>query len=639
MTIDLKVYTNCDDATIVWRTDKRIPGCRGFALRRQAKDAGGKITDSVVETWVGFEGDPKAQSGLHQPSTVWPIQRFLWSDYFADGLKVRYQVVPMLGSAGALKPAPVSACSPWSEWVEVGTGQTEGFDAYFNRGIVASQWVARDLSMDQGGPQAVLKNNILDPKSPLRQELGGRLRMALLDLLTTSNKAGETVYAALYELNDPELIPAVEAFGKRFNLILASGAFKSGEPDENATVRSQLKKSKTVTVHDRLVKSPHFAHNKFLVFCDKSGKPVRLWTGSTNWTVNGLCTQVNNGLLIENEDLAAGYKKRWDELLAAGDGYPPSLAQDGSTPTKASGSGWQATAWNAPTVNLVDLADARRLIQGARQGVLFLMFNPGPKGTLLNDILALSQENLFVHGVVNQDPGGKTPILTFHDRGTAMDAAPEAVIPAPIKDAMTGWFKDEYRGGMVMIHSKVVVVDPFGSHPVVMTGSHNLGPKASSKNDDNLILIENAPGLAAEFAVNVFGVFGHYKWRHNQAMAKKSGAGAKSVPQGTKWKGLQDNDTWQDGYYAGPKLREIGFWFGEHVPEGPVPGTPTHEALTNPPISPATTASKKGSRKAPRKRTVRKTSKKVSTAKRAPKKTKTRRSAAKARKPKTSRKA
>ena len=43
-----------------------------------------------------------------------------------------------------------------------------------------------------------------------------------------------------------------------------------------------------------------------------------------------------------------------------------------------------------------------------------------------------------------------------------------------------------------MIYSKVVVVDPFGETPVVMTGSHNLGPKANGKNDDNLVIIENA---------------------------------------------------------------------------------------------------------------------------------------------------
>ena len=40
-----------------------------------------------------------------------------------------------------------------------------------------------------------------------------------------------------------------------------------------------------------------------------------------------------------------------------------------------------------------------------------------------------------------------------------------------------------------MVHSKVVLIDPFGNHPVLMTGSHNLGPKASGTNDENLLII------------------------------------------------------------------------------------------------------------------------------------------------------
>ena len=44
-----------------------------------------------------------------------------------------------------------------------------------------------------------------------------------------------------------------------------------------------------------------------------------------------------------------------------------------------------------------------------------------------------------------------------------------------------------------MVHSKVILVDPFGADPVVLTGSHNLGPKASGTNDENLLIIRDAP--------------------------------------------------------------------------------------------------------------------------------------------------
>jgi len=110
-----------------------------------------------------------------------------------------------------------------------------------------------------------------------------------------------------------------------------------------------------------------------------------------------------------------------------------------------------------------------------------------------------------------------------------------------------------------MIHSKVVVVDPFGSHPVVMTGSHNLGPKASSKNDDNLVVIENALGLAAEYAVNILGVYGHYKWLYNQSLKGTRGqkAAKKTSP---RYDGNFDDDKWQRWYTRGAHLQEIEFW-------------------------------------------------------------------------------
>ena len=366
----------------------------------------------------------------------------------------------------------------------------------------------------------LLRRDIQDPNAKDRKFLGGLLRDEMLALLSGVQSEGGEFWAALYELNDPELIPALSALGKKCHLVLGSGAFKSGEPDENAAVRARLKSEKRIDLHDRLVGSPHFAHNKFVVFAGKDGVPNRVWTGSTNWTVTGLCTQVNNGILIENAELAAAYRKRWDALVAADAGYPPSLAQQGSVPAHVSIGTSAVTAWNVPCVGLVDLADARKLIKGARQGVLFLFFNPGPAGALLNDVLALKADKLFVHG-------------------------------------------DEFRFNMVMIHSKVVVVDPFGPHPVVMTGSHNLGPKASGKNDDNLVIIENAPGLAAEYAVNVLGIYGHFKSRHNAVQAAKAGAGQRAGAKTTAWKGLQDGDTWQDEFLSGEKKKELDFWFGK----------------------------------------------------------------------------
>ena len=63
------------------------------------------------------------------------------------------------------------------------------------------------------------------------------------------------------------------AMGDKVNLILANGAFQPPSNDENAEVRTYLKAQSSIKVFDRLVSSGHFAHNKFVVFCDaKAGR-------------------------------------------------------------------------------------------------------------------------------------------------------------------------------------------------------------------------------------------------------------------------------------------------------------------------------------------------------------------------------
>jgi phosphatidylserine/phosphatidylglycerophosphate/cardiolipin synthase-like enzyme len=583
----VRAFANCDMATIVWQADP-IAGCRGFALARQVSGGSGDAGNDFVRTWVGFAGQ-QHQPGESEPSTVWPIQRYMWSDYLpSQGQKVRYQVVPMIGSAAHLAQAPQSEWSPWTDWITVGTGQSDGFEAYFNRGIVPGQFLARQAN-SSAEFKHMLATDLNNPQSKNRDFLSGPLRRALLDLLAKAKQDGVAIYAALYELNDPELKAALEALGADCNLVLGSGAYRAAKngraaiPDENSAARQDLKHT-AVHVFDRLVKSPHFAHNKFVVFCDRSGDPASVWTGSTNWTVNGLCTQVNNGLLIQSPALAKAYRMRWDELRAAGSGYPAELAKDGSTPAAERLNGATVTAWNAPCLKFADLNDASKYIAAAQQGVLFLQFNPGSGDgktkafTLLQDIQKLDSNKVFIHGVVNQEQkGGEQATIQLTHKGKQLPPASiDEITPKALTDAAKHWFHQEFIYNMVMIHSKVVVVDPFGAKPVVMTGSHNMGPKASSSNDDNLVVIENAPGLAAEYAVNIMGVYGHYKWLYNAYLKGKAGASDTKKKQAAsvspQYDGNLDNDTWQQWYTSGTDLREILFWMGKTAPASAVGG-------------------------------------------------------------------
>lgn len=557
----IAAHANCDDAYVVWRYPKAIPECRGFALYRCPE--GGEA--EPVQTFVSFAGEER-EPGEHRPSTEWPIQRFGWTDVLArSGETVRYRAVPMVGKAGALEEVEDQA-TPWSDPVAVTEEAGDGLRAYFNRGVLATQSVARRLKGDEPWTKQI-KQMIATPGNITREYLSGELRLGLRKVLADAlaNPKAE-IYAALFELDDPELIADLCALGGRAHVILANGADHEG--DENEEAGSELEKAE-VDAHRRMTGS-RLAHNKFLVVC-KGGAPKLTWTGSTNWTMSGLCTQVNNGLLIDSAELAGHYKGEWDALLEAGDEFPAKLVDgNGAERSSSLGRGRDGT-WFTPVHDEVDLDAARALIAGAEQGILFQFFNPGREKTLFNAIMDRvkgdeddgdGEVDLYVHGVLNQDPeaGAKDPALVnLIHRGQIDEANPDIVLPGKVDARFAGWEKEIGRLSLVMIHSKVVVLDPFGGKPVVMTGSHNLGPRASGKNDDNLNLIAGEPRLAAAYATHIISVYNAYRWRY------VSSPGARAT--GRAWEGPEDGDSWQGAYYTGPdaaaKQRELAFWLGE----------------------------------------------------------------------------
>ena len=628
MSIDLKVYDNGDHTCLIWLPDNNgfIPDCRGFAIRRILNKQEG-----YLHGFVGFSDTDEFDS---KNPWKYPLQRYMWWDYgvFPRDV-VRYSIIPVVGTDQNHLKLSTTGASELTPAMTI-TGQvTPHMAAYFNKGIVAAQWVSRALA--KVGKNANLSTLIGTPENELRNSLSGLLRIQLLALLDDAKKNNGELYAALYELNDPELIDRLTSFGRKCHLLLANGAFKSPDNDENKDVREKLRD--VVDLYDRMVTGNHFAHNKFLVVCDSQGNPQSVLSGSTNWTMTGLCTQANNGVIVDDPDLAADFLNEWKLLKEAGNEYPASLANANSTAKTIDIDGCRITQWFAPTSDAQDLEYARKLINAAQEGILFLFFNPGAfvsadkpakEWTLLQNILVRHHADspnynagLYLRGVVNQEIAGltksigasndqspikpaldpsvnNTPVLLFNGG----DESPtrlthESMVPKNIKDTFHNWAA-EMLGTGVHIHSKVIVLDPFGKNPVVMTGSHNLGYKASTKNDDNLMIVEGNAPLAAAFAVNIIAIYESYRW-NNYVEAHRNDPRV--------WHGLVDNDQWQHSYLKGSELAEIQFWMGNPAPV--VGGSPISNAAMIPAKSVRTLATTKLAKQT----SVRKTGKIVTT--------------------------
>jgi phosphatidylserine/phosphatidylglycerophosphate/cardiolipin synthase-like enzyme len=552
----VSVHANNDQVIIAWKYKDPIKDCIGFAVYRRLNDETESEAEPLMNR-IGF-ADEEFTKGEQRPSTEWPVQRFVWTDFtVSENDTVSYKIVPILFNGNNLVK-DVANTSDWTKTIDVKTGldmngKPSPFSAYFNRGIISSQFFSRmkhDLANEL--PGQTLPKIIGGENNKLRDFLGGFLDNRLFVLLDeVINNIDLTIYAALYELHQQDLLAKLQTIGDRAHVVLANGAAKKKGEDKNEDSRKELKKA-DVDVYDRIVDvtEKHFAHNKFVVFCEKN-KPKRVWSGSTNWTPGGMFAQVNNGILINDENLAKTYLKEWealkDDVENNDNNYGDPLYNHNKSSFKFGKV--NSRVWFTPTRNFNDLRDVESIMENAKDGILFLMFNPGPKNTFFNYIqdLQTRKKNLFIHGVINQDPGASshTPLIFFHT-GTKVETDWNAILPQKISDEFAFWFK-EISAGLVTIHSKVLAIDPFGKDPYIITGSHNFGPKASSTNDENLLII-NDRRIAEEFAVNIMAVYDHYRWRYSL------------FRQNTDFTGLTKDREWMIDYMSSnQRMKELDF--------------------------------------------------------------------------------
>lgn len=560
MKIHIRVHSNGDDCLVIWDAPQ-LPRCLGFAIGRE-RELPSSIERKVLENRLGFKGQAM-KSGETRPSYEWPFQRYDWTDHsVSTGDKVRYCVTPIFADQQDNAVPDVSQSSGWTPWTTL-SPVAQNTSIYFNRGLVMSQFMSRALKGNFSiASLKKFKSNLSNYEDDLRKFLGGDLLTKMISQLESARADGQHIYAALYELSDPELIEALSRLKKRAHVILANGSDK--KEDGNAHAAETL--TDVIDLHRRMLASRGLGHNKFVVFTDANRNPVSVWTGSTNWAQTGLCTQINNGLLIEDADLAQQYLSQWKLLKESGDTYPAELKDSNSIVKDIGGN----SVFYTPTRGRVDLEYASKLIEDAKESVFFLMFKPGTEG-LLNAVQRkrLADKNVYLFGVINDlemaitsgsGTNKKTNIVSLVSDEVEKQYPFSILEPEGVKAPLATWAEEVTRRdffgknqqfptvGHAIIHAKLFVVDPFGANPIVVTGSHNFSKSASEKNDENLLVIRNNPELAQKYCIAINAIYDHYRWRSVLA-------------RGTfKNPGLETSDGWQLRKRKPNDLSKIRFW-------------------------------------------------------------------------------
>jgi PLD-like domain len=193
-------------------------------------------------------------------------------------------------------------------------------------------------------------------------------------------------------------------------------------------------------------------------------------------------------------------------------------------------------------------------------------------------------------------------------------------------DAFGAWEGELAKYGFAIIHNKIVVIDPFSDDCIVVTGSHNLGYRASHNNDENMVIIRGHRALAQAYACHVLDIYDHYAWR----FLLKQHPDIFGRP-------LEPDDKWQERYISGPDLKspELRFWLAAAA--GGTPAAPAQPARQKPASAP-TQPAQPGKKKKPGKKVAKKAVEKTAEKTAAPKKPATKKPVKKATKKPTSKK-
>ena len=665
-------FSNNDIALVAWTFDRHLDGCLGFAIYRI--DTSGK--DTVLPALARFATQGKNARLTTEQAPVqkfWWKDLFA-----KRGETYKYRIVPMGGTSGdtltplsGVEPLVSNEITltekhpPFSAYFNRGIVATQALSRALDDNPSIAALTPHIL--DPADPIRIrLMGQLSEGVTSLLDRAdkeGGVINAALYEL---NDPKGLEERLQATDHGNP----------KSRNVILGNEQSvdrKTKETIEDADFenRSALKKA-GVTVIDRILGRGSIPHNKFMVL-SQNGAPVAVLSGSTNWTSTGLCTQTNNALVIESAEVAQRYIDYWNALKADVDAangdrkklQSPTLrgfthknnANSLSKPIDLGG-GVTVEVMFSPNTNHPlrkppkevpnDMKRVFDLIDNAKHAVLFLAFDPGNNSILDAAGKALSKNpDLFVRGALTSAQRARNFSAALHQGGHAdhndeegQDEGRVTVVGEPGKpkkkrakaprlkldsravpagavtsnDAFGAWEAELAKFGFAIIHNKIVVIDPFSDNCSVVTGSHNLGFRASHNNDENMVIIRGHRGLAQAYACHVLDLYDHYAWRFF----------LKAHPE-IFGKPLQPDDTWQERYIsdADEKSPELRFWLSAAIGGDASSGTASRRKIT-----PSKPAKKKAARKArasvktkpAKKKTVKKTAKKKTAKKTSPKK-------------------
>lgn len=512
-----------------------VDGLLGFAVERTDHTEGERYH---LPNYLLFEANDVGPDPDHSSQRN-PIQEFVWGDYTAKPQHVySYTVTAMHGTPAQPTPGPAATVRVMTEDPDDGS-----HGIYFNRGVVASQ-----AYQQRFGPVA--------PSQVANREaykwLSRGLEEGMLAFIGQAVDARYALRGAVYQFEYDPVLSALKVAsdaGADVRVIVHNVAKKGDSTPQNN--RAAIKRTGIGALCTPRTKTT-IAHNKFIVLL-RDGKPLQVWTGSTNITEGGIFGHANVGHRISSPTLAQRYLDYWQQL--SGDPDRDTLkAFDDPSPT----------------------FPARRPRKGSRT----VIFSPRSELDSLAWYCRLADtasDAVFLTAAFGLTPEiapafeGKRPYLRYllldleTSKVKAVRREPSNVVGAGGFQAKGGWRRwiasglRNLNGHVDYIHTKCMLVDPLSDDPLVITGSANWSDESSKKNDENMVVIRGDTRVADIYLSEFMRLFNHYRLRGKaRSRASELEPGPGSSPAERAKLHLKADSSWATPFFVpgSPEAKE-----------------------------------------------------------------------------------
>ncbi len=295
--LTVKAYRGDGSILFAFDLDESMtPGLAGFAIQctppgKSAFYLSNRLNFASATTSATTPEQREWTSSLQAP-----FQKFSWVEFPPEnepGVYCYTITVMYFDSSGSLKAGPSADIS-----LDLTPLKKGPLSVGFTRGYMSSQAYAEKFHNAPIRPQKSLDYDT-QPYQLQYEWLGYRARQLVFDFIQEC-LADPTISVDMfaYDLDEPDFIRDLQKLGSRLRAVLDDAPLHTRKGALEVQAKTRLEAS----AGSQNIKTGHFrrfAHDKVLIM-KKNDQPVKVLTGSANFSIRGLYVQANNILVFDD---------------------------------------------------------------------------------------------------------------------------------------------------------------------------------------------------------------------------------------------------------------------------------------------------------------------------------------------------